>query len=131
MPLAVIGDKVLYFAHIPKCGGSSVEAYLRAKGRLFLVHTRPQPWSKTSPDQLDLTDARVILDGDHAHLTGIKERILEYLAEMEIEVRLLAPEARRPDDYLVDKHYLRKHGKDAYYGQGRPRGRRPRGDHRS
>jgi L-ribulose-5-phosphate 4-epimerase len=44
-------------------------------------------------------------------------RILEYLAEMEIGVRRLAPEARRPDAYLVDKHYLRKHGKDAYYGQ--------------
>jgi L-ribulose-5-phosphate 4-epimerase len=21
------------------------------------------------------------------------------------------------DQYLLDKHYLRKHGKDAYYGQ--------------
>lgn len=44
-------------------------------------------------------------------------RILEYLAGMEIGVRLLAPEARRPDGFLVDKHYLRKHGKHAYYGQ--------------
>jgi L-ribulose-5-phosphate 4-epimerase len=44
-------------------------------------------------------------------------RILEYLAGMEIGVRLLAPGARRPDPGLVDKHYLRKHGKDAYYGQ--------------
>ncbi len=44
-------------------------------------------------------------------------RILEYLAGMEIGVRLLAPEARRPDGFLVDKHYLRKHGTHAYYGQ--------------
>jgi L-ribulose-5-phosphate 4-epimerase len=44
-------------------------------------------------------------------------RILEYLAGMEIDARLLAPKARRPDIFLVDKHYLRKHGKDAYYGQ--------------
>jgi L-ribulose-5-phosphate 4-epimerase len=44
-------------------------------------------------------------------------RILEYLAGMEIGVRLLAPGARRPDSFLVDKHYMRKHGKDAYYGQ--------------
>jgi L-ribulose-5-phosphate 4-epimerase len=44
-------------------------------------------------------------------------RTLEYLAEMERDVRLLAPAARRPDAFLVDKHYLRKHGKDAYYGQ--------------
>jgi len=25
---------------------------------------------------------------------------------------------KRADKYLLDKHYLRKHGKDAYYGQG-------------
>jgi len=32
MPLARIADKLLFFAHIPKTGGSSVEAYLDAKG---------------------------------------------------------------------------------------------------
>jgi hypothetical protein len=32
-------------------------------------------------------------------------------------MRRVAPEARRPDEFLVDKHYLRKHGKDASYGQ--------------
>jgi L-ribulose-5-phosphate 4-epimerase len=44
-------------------------------------------------------------------------RVLEYLARMEIRVRLVAPEARRPDAFLVDKHYLRKHGQNAGYGQ--------------
>jgi L-ribulose-5-phosphate 4-epimerase len=44
-------------------------------------------------------------------------RILEYLARMELHMRRVAPEARRPDEFLVDKHYLRKHGKDASYGQ--------------
>ena len=44
-------------------------------------------------------------------------RVLEYLARMEIGVRLVAPDARRPDAFLVDKHYLRKHGRNAYYGQ--------------
>jgi len=44
-------------------------------------------------------------------------RILEYLARMEIRVRQVAPDARRPEAFLVDKHYLRKHGKDATYGQ--------------
>ena len=44
-------------------------------------------------------------------------QILEYLARMEIAIRSMAPEAGRPDSYLVDKHYLRKHGKAAYYGQ--------------
>ncbi|MEE8475721.1 MAG: endopeptidase La [Myxococcota bacterium] len=37
------------------------------------------PWSHSSPDRLDLSNAHAILDEDHAHLRGIKERILEYL----------------------------------------------------
>lgn len=44
-------------------------------------------------------------------------RVLEYLARMERTVRLLAPDAPGLEPYLVDKHYLRKHGKAAYYGQ--------------
>jgi len=55
--------------------------------------------------------------GHDAHQAVENARILEYLARMEIAVRLVAPEARRPDGFLVDKHYLRKHGKNAYYGQ--------------
>jgi L-ribulose-5-phosphate 4-epimerase len=44
-------------------------------------------------------------------------RILEFLARLEWRARLVGPEAPRPDPFLIDKHYLRKHGKDAYYGQ--------------
>ena len=45
-------------------------------------------------------------------------QILEYVARMEILVR--ASRARgveRPSSFLVDKHYQRKHGRGAYYGQ--------------
>ena len=44
-------------------------------------------------------------------------RVLEYLARMEERVRLLAPDVPRPDAFLVDRHYRRKHGKSSYYGQ--------------
>jgi L-ribulose-5-phosphate 4-epimerase len=44
-------------------------------------------------------------------------RVLELLARMECTVLSAAPEAPRPPGYLVDKHFLRKHGTDAYYGQ--------------
>jgi len=47
-------------------------------------------------------------------------RILEYLARMEILVRATGVRSvERPPAFLVDKHYLRKHGKGAYYGQER------------
>lgn len=45
--------------------------------------------------------------------------ILEYLASIELRIRLLAPDAPRPDGFLVDKHHRRKHGPAAYYGQRR------------
>lgn len=44
-------------------------------------------------------------------------RLLEFLSRMDLNVRRLAPEASRPDDFLTEKHYLRKHGQGAYYGQ--------------
>jgi L-ribulose-5-phosphate 4-epimerase len=55
--------------------------------------------------------------GRDAHRAVENARVLEFLARMEIGVRLAAPDARRPDAFLVDKHYLRKHGRNAYYGQ--------------
>ena len=44
-------------------------------------------------------------------------RVLEYLARLEWRVRTVAPDAAAPEQFLVDKHYLRKHGANAYYGQ--------------
>lgn len=43
--------------------------------------------------------------------------VLEELAKMAFITRTLDPEARRLPDYLVQKHFERKHGKRAYYGQ--------------
>jgi len=38
------------------------------------------PWGVKSDDQLDVADARVILDADHTGLDDVKDRIVEYLA---------------------------------------------------
>lgn len=45
-------------------------------------------------------------------------RVLELLARMECTLRAVAPEGPLAPKYLVDRHFLRKHGSDAYYGQG-------------
>jgi L-ribulose-5-phosphate 4-epimerase len=48
--------------------------------------------------------------------------VLEFLARMEVQARTIAPDAPRPSARLIDKHYFRKHGTTAYYGQsGRSR----------
>jgi L-ribulose-5-phosphate 4-epimerase len=44
-------------------------------------------------------------------------RVLELIARMDWRARVMAPDAPRPDQFLIDKHYFRKHGKSAYYGQ--------------
>jgi L-ribulose-5-phosphate 4-epimerase len=43
--------------------------------------------------------------------------LLEELARMAYYTLQINPEASRLDDALIKKHYERKHGKDAYYGQ--------------
>ena len=42
--------------------------------------------------------------------------VLEKVAEMNIKTLFLNPQASM-QQYILDKHYLRKHGKNAYYGQ--------------
>lgn len=43
--------------------------------------------------------------------------VLEEIARMAYYTIGLSPTIGSVDDYLLDKHYLRKHGKNAYYGQ--------------
>ncbi|MFW5991605.1 MAG: L-ribulose-5-phosphate 4-epimerase [Halanaerobiaceae bacterium] len=43
--------------------------------------------------------------------------VLEVVAQMAYYTKGLSPKIGSMDDYLLDKHYLRKHGEDAYYGQ--------------
>ncbi len=43
--------------------------------------------------------------------------VLEEVAKMALQTLQINPEAPRMQQVLLDKHYLRKHGKDAYYGQ--------------
>lgn len=43
--------------------------------------------------------------------------VLEELASMAMNTEIINPSAERMQKELLDKHYLRKHGKNAYYGQ--------------
>ena len=44
--------------------------------------------------------------------------VMEEVAFMDLHALMLNPEAGRMQQVLLDKHYLRKHGANAYYGQG-------------
>lgn len=60
MPIVRIGPKLVYFAHVPKCAGSSVEDYLADRfgalamlDRRFLSVPEGGRWSRTSPQHVD------------------------------------------------------------------------------
>jgi L-ribulose-5-phosphate 4-epimerase len=46
--------------------------------------------------------------------------IVEYLARMQVHGCSLNPNAPSAPQFLIDKHYNRKHGAGAYYGQTKP-----------
>jgi ATP-dependent Lon protease len=52
--------------------------------RTYLEWLADLPWSVVTPDDLDLHNAKRVLDEDHFDLDRVKDRILEYLAVMKL-----------------------------------------------
>ncbi len=71
------------------------------------------------------TEVEMVLLGNHGPFTWGKNaakavynsKVLEELARMAYLTLQINPEAPRLKDALINKHYERKHGKNAYYGQ--------------
>lgn len=53
-------------------------------------------------------------DADNAVHNAV---VMEYVAKMALDTEKINPVVTPAPQYLLDKHYLRKHGKNAYYGQ--------------
>lgn len=80
---------------------SSAAASTRPQVPAVLVHNHgPFTWGK---------------DADEAVYHAV---VLEEVAFMNFHAKLLNPAAGPMRQVLLDKHYLRKHGANAYYGQG-------------
>ena len=75
---------------------------------------------------LDYKEVNMVLLGNHGPFawgeTAAKavynSKVLEEVARMAQLTLQINPNAPRLKDSLIKKHYERKHGKDAYYGQG-------------
>ena len=59
--------------------------------RTYLEWILTLPWNETTEDNLDLDQARTILDEDHYDLEKVKERIIEYLAVSKLKNDLSGP----------------------------------------
>lgn len=74
---------------------------------------------------LDYQQVEMVLVGNHAPFTWGKtalkavytSAVLENIAQMAFLTEQINPDAARLKDALIKKHYERKHGPDAYYGQ--------------
>jgi L-ribulose-5-phosphate 4-epimerase len=74
---------------------------------------------------LDYQEVPMVLIGNHGPFTWGKDgaeavyhsKVLEELAKMAYLTMQINPQAPRLKNTLIQKHYQRKHGKDAYYGQ--------------
>ena len=74
---------------------------------------------------LSYREVEMVLIGNHGPFTWGKNaakavynsKVLETVAEMAYLTLQINPNAPRLKDMLIQKHYDRKHGKDAYYGQ--------------
>jgi len=59
--------------------------------RTYLDWLVQMPWGKETSDQIDIRNARVVLDHDHYDLEKVKDRIIEYLAVGKLKKRLSGP----------------------------------------
>lgn len=91
--------------------------YEKETGNLIVSHFRSL---KLNPDEVNM-----VLVGGHGPFcwgsTAAKSvynaAVLEEVSHMAMNTLAIAPDAQPLPDYIVQKHYLRKHGPNAYYGQ--------------
>ena len=88
MPEEVMTEAVKQVRRLERMHPDAPEAHVV---RSYLDWMVELPWATSSRDRLELAMAKQILDEDHAHLSDIKDRILEYLG-----VRKLRGDSRGP-----------------------------------
>ena len=96
----IIGFKGLVNDFYARDGSRRVRTGYRQKQKEGIVTIPPFTWGK---------------DADEAVYHAV---VLEEVAFMNFHAKLLNPAAGPMPQVLLDKHYLRKHGANAYYGQG-------------
>jgi ATP-dependent Lon protease len=75
--------------------------------RTWLQIVGELPWSISTTDKLDLTEARKILDRDHFDLDKVKRRIIEYLAVMKLKRDISVKAAKKPAEVAPVAHVER------------------------
>lgn len=128
MPIVRAGPKLVYFAHVPKCGGTSIETYLAARfGPVALLDTRhhaqtsDRRWSRTSPQHMSVeVQHRLFPRGFFDHSFAVVRHPVDRVVsafhfQLEIEQMASArmgfsawldmlPEVMEDDPFVFDNH---------------------------
>lgn len=113
MPIIKADDKLVLYAHVPKCGGSAVSWYLKERFGLIAFqdgrHTRHEPgtvWSRTSPQHIDRQSlGRLFPNGFFdACFTIVRHPVSRIVSayHFQLEVEQLVPESTDFSEWLHD-----------------------------
>ncbi len=86
-------------------------------GKQIVEHFEKQALSPSETEMILIANHGPFTWGESPEKAVYNSKILEELAYMAYLTKQINPEAKRLKDSLIQKHYERKHGKDAYYGQ--------------
>jgi hypothetical protein len=96
MPLARLGGQVLFFAHVPKTGGTSVEAYLRAQGAALALHGAGEGWSRVPLQHLHRAAwEEIVAPGAwDARFDVLRDPLARLVSEFRMRVEPMRPKLR-------------------------------------
>ncbi len=86
-------------------------------GKVIVAHFRENNLDVQSTPAVLVRSHAPFVFGKNASDAVHNAAVLEIVAEMAMKTEILNQNVSAIDKYLSDKHYFRKHGKDAYYGQ--------------
>jgi L-ribulose-5-phosphate 4-epimerase len=111
-----------YLTHDIPCAAPMSDELIKGD---YEYNTGQQILNCFNEKKLNYQEVEMVLIGNHGPFTWGKDaakavfnsKLLEELARMAYLTLSINPDAPRMKDALIEKHYQRKHGKDAYYGQ--------------
>ena len=108
LPTAAEKQAKRELARLERIGSTSAEGGVI---RTYLDWILEMPWHQTVTDNLDLYNARVVLDADHHGLTKAKDRIIEHLATFKLKqvlkqaAQVAAPDPNGPSSGLSGEQF--------------------------
>ncbi len=131
MPLFKAGQKLIFYAHVPKCGGSAVARYLSERfgavafnDTKFTDHDPRSIWSKTSPQHIDAQSLSRLFPEDFfdAVFTIVRHPIPRLVSayHFQIEVEKSVSAQVLFSDWLADIAEMREENPFLYDNHVRP-----------